>query len=116
MFTLINMNEKASLSTLTKIALRTLGSLIKCARLERRMSQKDLAQRLNRSRYTVMGIEKGDPYVAIGVVFEAAAIVGVRLLEEDKYAMQKLANTVSNLAAVLPKRSKHLKENINDDF
>ena len=104
------------LSTLTKLSLNILGDMIKCARLERRLSQDNLAKRLNRSRYTVMAIEKGDPNVAIGVVFEAATIVGVRLLENDKMSLQKLSNTVSNFAAVLPKKAKQKIEKYNDDF
>jgi transcriptional regulator with XRE-family HTH domain len=106
----------ASLSTITKVSLRILGEMIKCARLERRMSQKDLAERLNRSRYTVMAIEKGDPEVAIGVVFEAATIVGVRLLGDDTKSIQKLSNTVSHLMTVLPKKAKKSKKEIDDDF
>lgn len=64
-----------------------------------------------------MALEKGDPEVSIGVVFEAAAIVGVRLLEQDKYDLQKLSNTVSNLSSVLPKRAKQPKKRkLDDDF
>jgi transcriptional regulator with XRE-family HTH domain len=110
------MHSPASLSILTRFALRTLGEMIKCARLGKRMSQSNLAQRLNRSRYTVMALEKGDPNVSIGIVFEAATIVGVRLLEEDKTSMQKLSNIVSSLTSVLPKKAKAKTEKINDDF
>jgi DNA-binding XRE family transcriptional regulator len=108
--------ESASLSTLTKVALRTLGGLIKCARLERKMTQKDLAQRLNRSRYTVISLEKGDPDVAIGVVFEAAAIVGVKLMEDDKSDLQKLSSNISHLRSILPKKIKRSHTEIDDDF
>jgi transcriptional regulator with XRE-family HTH domain len=106
----------ASLSIVSKFTLKTLGEMIKCARLERRMSQSDLAERLNRSRYTVMAIEKGDPEVAIGVVFEAAYIVGVRLIEDDKMSMQKLSNTIANLTAILPKKAKKTTGKYNDNF
>lgn len=37
-----------------------------------------------------MYLEKGNPKVAIGIVFEAAAIVGVPLLAEDLEGLQKL--------------------------
>lgn len=107
---------KTSLSTLTRVALRTLGSMIKCARLERGMSQKELAERLNKSRYTVIALEKGNPDVSIGAVFEAAAIVGVRLLADDRQSLQKLSNVVANFTTVLPQRSKHKQEKLDDDF
>lgn len=105
-----------SLSIVTKFTLKTLGEMIKCARLERRMSQSNLADRLNRSRYTVMAIEKGDPDVSIGAVFEAAYIVGVRLIEDDKMSMQRLSNTIANLTAILPKKAKQKKIILNDNF
>lgn len=112
----MNNTIPASLSTLTKVALRTLGEMIKCARLERKMTQKDLAERLNKSRYTVMSLEKGDPDVAVGVVFEAAAIVGVKLLEDDKSGIQKLSSHISNLRSILPKKARRSHTEIDDDF
>lgn len=109
--------QLASLSSITKITLRILGEMIKCARLERKMSQKDLAERLNRSRYTVMALEKGDPEVAIGVVFEAATIVGIKLLADDNSGIQRLSNRGSSLIVVgPPKKVRKIKKEIDDDF
>lgn len=110
------MKTKTSLSTVTKIALRTLGKMIKSARLERKLSQKDLAERLNKSRQTVMAIEKGNAEISVGTVFEAAAIVGVPLLTSDKYSLEQLSTTISNLASILPKRSKSPQKRVDDDF
>ena len=90
--------------------------MIKLARLERGMTQTMLAQRINISRYSVIAIEKGDPKVAVGVVFEAAAIVGVPLLAEDKQGLQKLEHTVASFNALLPKRIRRKNEPIDDKF
>ncbi len=108
------MQKPPSLSKITKVALSTLGQMIKSARLERKQSQADLAARLNVSRYTIMALERGDPTVSIGVVFEAAYIVGIPLLGDELY---KTAANVSHLVAVLPKRvRRHSKKELNDDF
>ena len=55
-----------------------LGQLIRRARLERKITTTELAERAGLSRGLVQRIEQGDPGCAIGAVFEAAAIVGVR--------------------------------------
>lgn len=93
-----------------------MGELIHVARTERGLSQNNLAQRLNVSRYSVMAIEKGDPKVAIGVVFEAAAIVGIPLLADNNQALQKLEGTLSSFTAVLPKRVRIKNEPTDDNF
>ena len=90
--------------------------MIKLARTERGFSQHNLAERLNVSRYLVMAIEKGSPKVAIGVVFEAAAILGIRLLAEDEPTLQKLGSTITSFNAVLPKRVRLKNEPIDDNF
>jgi len=109
------MSTIKSLSVTTKTVLDVLAQLIKGARLERGMSQAELAERIGVSRHTVMSIEKADPKVAIGAVMEAAAIVGVPLLADDTQGLNKLAGTVANLARLLPARSKR-KIVLNDDF
>lgn len=103
-----------SLSKMARFALQTLGEMIRVARKKRRISQSNLAERLNVSRYTVIALEKGEPSVAIGVVFEAAAIVGIPLLAEDEEKLQKLAKTVAQFSAVLPKRIRD--RSIDDKF
>lgn len=105
-----------SLSKTTRLTLKTLGKLIHVARTERGLSQTNLAQRLNVSRYSVMAIEKGDPKVAIGVVFEAALIVGIPLLADNNKALQKLEGTLSSFTAILPKRARFKNEPTDDNF
>src|SRR5882757_7804628 len=61
-----------------------LGQLIRRARIERKVTTRELADRAGLSRGLIQRIEKGDPGCAIGAVFEAAAIVGVRLFDADQ--------------------------------
>ncbi len=101
---------------MSRLTLKTLGDMIKVARKERGISQNDLAERLNVSRYTIMAIEKGDPKVTVGAVFEAAAIVGIRLLADDQENLQKLAKSITQFNTLLPKRIRRKDEPIDDNF
>ena len=104
------------LSSSTLSVLNTLGAMIKAARLERGMSQAELSRRLGVSRYTVIALEKGDPKVGVGTVFESATIVGIPLLADDQRALNKLATTVANLTSILPERGRRKKVALQDDF
>lgn len=92
-----------------------LGQMIKAARLERGMSQLELAARVGVSRHTIMAIEKADSKVAIGAVLESAAVLGIPLLADNAEGIDKLAGAVANLTTLLPARSKR-KVKLNDDF
>lgn len=105
-----------SLSRFNSLILKYLGDMIKVARKERRISQIDLATRLNVSRYTIIAIEKGDPKVAVGSVFEAAYIVGIRLLADDQDGLQKLSRSITQFNSLLPKRIRHKNEPLDDNF
>ncbi|MGD9592827.1 MAG: helix-turn-helix transcriptional regulator [Candidatus Berkiella sp.] len=100
----------------TVLMLQILGKLIKSARLEGNMSQEDLAQRLNVSRLTIINIEKGTPNVSIGSVFEAATIVGVPLISDDIQQLKQHAKTISGITAILPKRSRQKRKELDNDF
>lgn len=105
-----------SLSKHTLFALKTLGNMITVTRKERRMSQGNLAERLNVSRNTIISMEKGDPKVAIGIVFEAAFILGIPLLAENKEQLQQLAKVVTQFNAILPQRIREKERPLDDNF
>jgi len=105
-----------SLSKVSKIAITVLGQMIRTARLERKLSQQDLAQRLNVSRYTIMSIEQGKPNVAIGAAFEAAYILGIPLLAEDIDELKRMNAHLSRFAAILPKKIRNKRGDLDDNF
>jgi len=108
--------ENSTLSKQTQLVLTTLGTMIKAARLEQSYSQSDLAQRLSVSRYTVMAMEKGDPSVSVGSLFEACTIIGIPLLAENTNRLLNLSNTVANFASVLPERTRTTITELDDNF
>jgi len=90
--------------------------MIKAARLERGMSQLELADRVGVSRHTIMAIEKSDSKVAVGAVLESAAVLGIPILAEDTEGLNKLAGAVANLTQLLPARIRKRKVELDDDF
>ena len=109
-------NAQIHISNHARRTINTLAAMIAAARKERKMTQSELAQRLGVSRLTVRAIEQGSPGVAVGTVFEAAVIVGIPLLAEDKKELDKLATSIAAIARVLPKRGRGKNQVVDDDF
>src|SRR5437870_10376075 len=105
-----------ALSRYSLEAARLLGQLIRKARIERKLTAADLANRLGASRGLVQRIEKGDPGCAVGIVFEAAAIVGVRLFDADQVAMSAAITANTAMLALLPKAVRTPQPEVKDDF
>ena len=97
-------------------ALALFGTLLRAARIERGMSQAQLAGRLGVSRHSVMALEQGSPTLAIGTAFEAAVILGIPLLADDEQGLAKLAGSLAALATVLPVRAGRKTAALDDDF
>ena len=93
-----------------------LGQLIRKARIERKLKVVDVTDRVGISRGLLRRIETGDPGCTIGVVFEVAAIVGVRLFDTDQAALSKAVETNRDLMALLPKSVRSSRVEVTDDF
>lgn len=105
-----------TLSRVTREAVAVLGQRIRIARLERKISAQALAERTGISRDTLYRIEGGDPGCAIGAVFEAAAVVGISLLEEDHAALATRRAQQADKLRLLPKRVRAPRTEPRDDF
>lgn len=106
---------KRAYSLETQKALPLLAEAIKLERIRKKMTQQELADRVGVSRSTLRRIEAADPACEIGIVFEAAYIVGIELIG-DKEEKKKLSNTVNSLLNVLPKKVKHKDVIVYDNF
>lgn len=103
-------------SRYSREAAALLGQLIRQARIERKLTAAELAQRASFSRGLVVRIEKGDPHCAIGAVFEAAAIVGVRLFDADQTRLTEMVRTQKATLTLLPRSVRVSKIEVQDDF
>ena len=86
----------------TREALLLLGRRIRLARKRRPWSEHGLAERVGVARSTVQRIERGDPSVGIGLVFEAATIAGVALFHPPGTSLRTDLRRVDEVLALLP--------------
>ncbi len=100
----------------TREALELFAALIREARLEKKMTAQELADRSGISRGLVQRIEKADPSCAIGSVFEVASILGLVLFDSDEHSLaEKRALAISKIA-LMPKSVRKTKREVDDDF
>ena len=102
------------LSPLTVEALGLLGLRVSAARQERRWTVAEFAERVGVSVVTIRKVERGDPTVALGTAFEAAALVGVALFHEDPQRRALEAELMRSKLAVLPSAVRP--RSVDDDF
>ena len=100
--------------TLESIAL--LGKMIRHGRKQRQMTEHELADRLGIARSTLQRVERGDPRVEIGIMFEAAALVGVKLFDSDEKGVTALSSRMDDRIAVLPKHIYKTGKKVKDEF
>jgi transcriptional regulator with XRE-family HTH domain len=92
------------------------GMLIQEARIARKWTVAEVAERAGMSRGLVHRIESGDMGCSIGAVFEVAAIVGVRLFDAEPGAINRHLTTSRETLALLPKSVRRSQPVVKDDF
>jgi transcriptional regulator with XRE-family HTH domain len=99
-----------------KDAAAFLGQLIRKARIDRKMTAEELAERAGLSRGLLRRIENGDLGCTLGAVFEAAATAGVQLFDADGPALTR--DVVSNAAmmTLMPKSVRASRVKPDDNF
>ena len=103
-------------SRLSREAVLLLGTQIKLARKQRRMSEHDLAARAGIARSTLQRIEKGDPAVEIGLVFEAATLTGVDLFVPEATTLAPQLGRIDDRIALMPGSIRTVRREVDDDF
>ena len=126
------MKNTPALSIATREALSLLAARLELARRERGLTQADLAERAGISINTLKAVLHGKPQVAIGTVFEVAAILQLPLYEtllqsqEDQTDPRMLSGAsqeqrkekalLNTKLKLLPERVHRKKAGIDDDF
>ncbi len=103
-------------SRTTREALVLLGREIRLARKQRKMTEVDLAERIGIARSTLQLIEKGQPKVEIGLVFEAAALLGVPLFVDESSRLAPEISRLDDKLALLPRSIRRPRREARDDF
>lgn len=103
-------------SRITREALTMMGGLIRLARKQRKMSEADLSARVGIARSTLQLIEKGHPKVEIGLVFEAATLVGLPLFVDEPSRLAPEISRVNDKLALLPRSVRAPRKTVKDDF
>lgn len=103
-------------SRLTTDALKLLSVQVRLARKQRGMTELELAERAGIARSTLQLIEKGDPRVDIGLVFEAATLAGVTLFVAEASSFGPQIERLEDKLALLPRSIRRPKGAVNDEF
>jgi transcriptional regulator with XRE-family HTH domain len=108
--------KRRQYSVYSRKAAILLGKMIRLGRTERKLSAQDITDRAGISRTTLWKIESGDMKCEIGIVFEVAALVGVKLFETDTTTIGSLNERIEDKIALLPKSIRTSKKDVKDDF
>jgi len=104
------------LSRYTRDAVVLLGQTIRQARIAKKLTTAELAERAGVSRGLIQRIEKGDPGCTVGAMFEAAVIVGVPLFDIGETTMGRAIGASNTILTLLPKAVRAPKLKAVDDF
>lgn len=108
--------ETRSYSRYGREAAELLGHMIRSARIGRRMTVAEVAERAGVSRGLVHRIERGDTGCSIGAAFEVAAIVGVQLFDAGPAALSRHLDTARHGLTLLPSSARRSPGAVKDDF
>ncbi|SCZ53162.1 helix-turn-helix transcriptional regulator [Thiohalomonas denitrificans] len=110
------MAKERTYSRYTREAVTLLAKQIRLGRKQRRWTEHELADRAGISRATLQKIEKGDMGVAIGLVFEVAALVGVTLFDEERASLAMHITRTDDKLALLPGAVRNRGKPVDDEF
>ena len=103
-------------SRYTREASSLLGGLIRTDRKERKLTAQKVVGRTGISRGLLPIIEKGDLKCEIGVVFEVATIVDVKLFDTDEATLRQHIHQTEDKLALLPKSVRKKSRAVHDEF
>ncbi|MBT3559266.1 MAG: helix-turn-helix transcriptional regulator [Rhodospirillales bacterium] len=103
-------------SKYSREAMKLLGRMIRAGRKESAMTEQELATRAGVSRGLIQRIEKGDMKCEVGIVFEAAYIVGIPLFDANQASLANHVQQTESKLKLLPASIRKTGKSIDDDF
>jgi len=103
-------------SRYSREAVALFAGLIRTARKERKLTTQEVADRAGISRGLLQRIEKGDMKCEIGVVFEVATIVGLKLFDADDSTLTRHIRQTEDKLSLLPKSVRKTTKAVHDEF
>ncbi len=97
-------------------AIDVLAGLIRRGRHRRGWTQAQLAERIGVTAKTVHSLEAGSPTVALGTVFNAADVTGVRLFDAEGDELHRLRALNRDTVGLLNRRVRPCAIAVDDDF
>ena len=110
------MAKERTYSRHTREAATLLAKQIQLGRKQRKWNEQELADRAGISRATLQKIEKGDLRVAIGLVFEVAALVGIPLFDQERSSLAAHIARTDDKLALLPSSVRKRRKPVDDEF
>ncbi len=110
------MTKERTYSRYTREAATLLARQIQLGRKQHKWTEHELAGRTGISRATLQKIEKGDLSVAIGLVFEVAALVGVTLFDAERGSLTAHIARTDDKLALLPSAVRRPRKSVDDEF
>lgn len=110
------MKRTRTYSPYAREAAELLGLRIRGARVQRRWSASELAERVGVTPETLSKVEHGDMTVGLGVALEAAALVGVPLFHAERSELSADLDRTRDRVALLPRRVRERGGEVKDDF
>ncbi|WP_093425705.1 helix-turn-helix transcriptional regulator [Tranquillimonas alkanivorans] len=97
-------------------AVALLGAIIRNNRIQARQTVAELASRAGISRGTLQRIERGDPGVSIGTVFEVCALQKISLFDLELKGIQDRLHQERRIQHLIPKSARKPHIEVLDDF
>ncbi len=104
------------ISKATKEATLLLGQSIQIARKNKKQTEAELSERAKISKTTLRKIESGNLNCEIGIVFELATLVGIKLFDSDEKNQSKNLEYSKTQLMLLPKSIRKKKVKVDDEF
>lgn len=103
-------------SRYSREAVALLAGLIRAARKEKKLTAQEVADRAGISRGLLLRIEKGDMKCEVGVVFEVAALLGLKLFDADETTLARQRRQIEDKLSLMPKSMRKTTKAVHDEF